>query len=277
MDHYVVLILIGLVLGAIGTLIGAGGGFILVPLLLLTQKQLLPDAVTAISTAIVACNALSGSVAYIASKRVDYKAGFVFALFTIPGSILGVYTTKLIPKHTFDLLFGVIVVLLSIYLFVKGGKRKLNTGVVLQGKELTHQSITDKSGETYTYSYDMKKGAILSLFVGYLSPILGIGGGIIHVPAMAEWLKFPVHIATATSHFVLAISTTISTAVHAWNGDYNDPVVMKMVIGLGIGVIIGAQVGARFSRRVRDKSIIKALAVCLAIVGIRILFSGLSH
>ncbi len=275
MDHYVVLILIGLVLGAIGTLIGAGGGFILVPLLLLTQPQLSPDVVTAISTAIVACNAISGSAAYIASGRVDYKAGIVFAIFTIPGSILGVITTKYIPRHTFDLMFGVIVIALALYLFLKGGRKEDVSGQTVTGKGLTHQHITDKSGETYTYSYDMKKGAILSLLVGYLSPILGIGGGIIHVPAMSEWLRFPVHIATATSHFVLAISTSISTAVHAWNGDYNDPKVMKMVIGLGIGVIAGAQIGARFSKKVKDKAIIKALAICLAVVGIRILMSGI--
>ena len=275
MDHYVVLILIGLVLGAIGTLIGAGGGFILVPLLLLTQPDLSPDVVTAISTAIVACNALSGTAAYIASRRVDYKAGIVFSIFTIPGSILGVITTKYIPRHTFDLMFGFIVIALAIYLFAKGGRKNKGAAVIATGKGLTQQHLIDKSGETYTYSYDMKKGAALSLLVGYLSPILGIGGGIIHVPAMAEWLKFPVHIATATSHFVLAISTSISTAVHAWNGDYNDPRVMKMVIGLGIGVIVGAQIGARFSKHVKDKAIIKALAVCLAVVGVRILLSGM--
>lgn len=275
MDHLVVLMLVGLTLGIIGTLIGAGGGFILVPLLLLTQPQLTPDVVTAISTAIVACNALSGSAAYIASGRVDYKAGIVFSIFTIPGSILGVYTTQYIPRHIFDLIFGVVVILLSIYLFVKGGRKKHGTQVIATGPGLTQQHITDKSGTSFLYSYDMKKGAALSLLVGYLSPILGIGGGIIHVPAMAEWLLFPVHIATATSHFVLAISTSVSTAVHAWNGDYNDPKVLKIVAGLGVGVVIGAQIGARLSKKVKDKVIVKALAVCLAIVGVRILFSGI--
>ena len=114
---------------------------------------------------------------------------------------------------------------------------------------------------------------ILSVFVGYFSPLLGIGGGIIHVPAMSEWLLFPVHIATATSHFILAIMATVSVITHYFQGSYNNPAVVKMLIGLAIGVIPGAQLGAYLSRRMKGRVIIKALAVSLAIVGIRILIS----
>jgi len=101
MDNLFVLILAGFIIGTVGTLIGAGGGFILVPVLILTHPQLPPDVITAISIAIVAANALSGSIAYARSGRIDFKAGIVFALFTIPGSVLGVYTTSCIPKTAF--------------------------------------------------------------------------------------------------------------------------------------------------------------------------------
>ncbi len=90
MDNFILLIILGFVIGTLGTLIGAGGGFILVPLLIIIEPAFSPETITAISMAIVACNAISGSVAYIASKRVDFKAGWVFAICTIPGSILGV-------------------------------------------------------------------------------------------------------------------------------------------------------------------------------------------
>jgi uncharacterized protein len=114
---------------------------------------------------------------------------------------------------------------------------------------------------------------ILSLFVGYFSPLLGIGGGIIHVPAMAEWLLFPIHIATATSHFILAIMSTVSVITHYLQGNYDNPLIKKMVIGLVIGVIPGAQLGAYLSRKINGKFIIKALAVSIGIVGIKILIS----
>lgn len=274
MDNILVLLLLGFGIGTLGTLIGAGGGFILVPVLLLTRPDLDPELVTAISMAVVACNAISGTVAYVRSKRVDFKAGILFALFTIPGSILGVYSTKYIPRQSFNVIFGVVLVLLAIMLYLRGGK-KVTGGAATFREGWTRRLITDRRGETYEYAYDLKKGLLISLIVGYISPLLGIGGGIIHVPAMVQWLHFPVHIATATSHFVLAIMATVSVVVHAVNGNYNDPAVLRMVIALAAGVIGGAQLGAYLSRHLKDKFIVKALAVSMGLVGIRILIQAL--
>lgn len=273
MDNIIVLIIIGFAVGTLGTLIGAGGGFILVPLLILLRPDFSPETITAISMAIVACNATSGSVAYMRAKRVDYKAGIIFALCTIPGSVLGVLTTKIIPRNVFDVIFGVVLIGLAIFLFLRGGKKPENSKTIKKHKGWVHEHLTDKWGNKYEFSFDMRKGMILSLFVGYFSPLLGIGGGIIHVPAMVEWLYFPVHIATATSHFILAIMATVSVITHIFQGTYHDPVVIKMVVGLAIGVIPGAQLGAFLSRKLKGSVIVKALAVSLAIVGIRILLS----
>jgi uncharacterized membrane protein YfcA len=223
--------------------------------------------------AVVASNALSGSVAYMTAKRVDYKAGIIFALFTIPGSILGVLTTKIIPREAFDIIFGIVLFGLAVFLFFKGGSQKLVNKPVVAHKGWVQQHLVDKWNEKYNYAYDIRKGTILSVFVGFFSPLLGIGGGIIHVPAMAEWLRFPVHIATATSHFILAIMATISVVVHYYNGNYDDPLIFKIVLSLIIGVIPGAQLGAYLSRRIHGKKIIKALAIALGIVGIRILIT----
>jgi uncharacterized membrane protein YfcA len=146
---------------------------------------------------------------------------------------------------------------------------------VTKNKGWIEQHLVDKWNQKYEYAYDMRKGSLLSVFVGYFSPLLGIGGGIIHVPAMVEWLRFPVHIATATSHFILAIMATVSVIVHVSQGTYDDPLVLKMIIGLAIGVIPGAQLGAFLSRKLKGNVIIKALSISLAIVGLRILLERL--
>lgn len=271
MDNIYLLIAIGFLTGTIGTLIGAGGGFILVPVLIILHPGFSAEIITAISMAVVASNAISGSVAYMSAKRVDYKAGLIFALFTVPGSILGVYTTKIIPRETFDIIFGILLFGLAVFLFFKGGNQELVSKPVAAHKGWTQRHLVDKWNEKYNYAYDLRIGSVFSLFVGFFSPLLGIGGGIIHVPAMVEWLRFPVHIATATSHFILAIMATISVAVHACNGNYSDPFILKIVIGLVVGVIPGAQLGAYLSRRLGGKMIIKALAIALGVVGIRIL------
>src|SRR5579859_3228744 len=113
------LIGMGLIIGSLGTLIGAGGGFILVPVLIFMYPSLGPESITAVSMAIVACNALSGTVAYGRAGRIDYRAGIQFAIFTIPGSILGVMATRYIPKYVFTICFGALLIGLAIYLFFK--------------------------------------------------------------------------------------------------------------------------------------------------------------
>lgn len=272
MDNIFILLAVGFMVGTAGTIIGAGGGFILVPVLLFTHPELPPDIVTAISIAIVASNAISGSIAYARSRRIDYRAGILFALFTIPGSILGVYTTAYIPKATFHIIFGILMIVLSLLLFFAN---KENThaveGIPESNKFRSVRYLEDAGGIKYSYYYNPYMGIFISVIVGYLSPLLGIGGGIIHVPSLIHWLNFPVYVATATSHFILAVMATVSVITHFFNGNYNDPLVQRMVLFLCGGAIAGAQLGAFISHRIKGRSIIRVLAVCLAIVGLRIL------
>ncbi len=172
-----------------------------------------------------------------------------------------------------DILFGIVLIALSVYLFLKGGKRKNNNSISQEGAIKKH--LIDKHGNVYDYSYNLKWGIIISALVGFFSPLLGIGGGIIHVPAMVEWLHFPVHIATATSHFILAIMSLVSVVVHFFDGSYSDPKTLQLIGWMALGVIPGAFLGAKLSHLVKGTFIIKALAISLAIVGGRILISAI--
>lgn len=263
------LLILGFLIGGFGTLIGAGGGFILVPILALLYPNMQPNLITSISLAIVFLNATSGSVAYSRMKRVDYKSAIAFGLATLPGSIIGAILTGYIPRHIFDLILGCVLIIIAIFLFINptaGAYAGSN-----KGKITTHRDFTDKFGNHYTYSFNIRTGIILSFFVGFLSSFLGIGGGIIHVPALISLLDFPAHVATATSHFVLAIMALSGTIVHLINGTLQHGI--KTALYLGIGVITGAQLGAYFSNKVKPKGIVKALAVALLIVGVRLFFS----
>lgn len=271
-DSVIVLLITGFFVGTIGTMIGAGGGFILVPLLLLTHSQFTPEMVTAVSIVIVAANAISGSVAYGRSGRIDFRAGMLFALFTIPGSVLGVFTTRYIPHAVFNVIFGILLLLLALFLLFKKQEPAVRDTEGQPKKGQRSAVLTDNENTTYRYTYNAYTGAAISVIVGYLSPLLGIGGGIIHVPAMVNWLGFPVHIATATSHFILAVMASVSVLVHVLQGNYTDPYILRMVVWLCIGVIPGAQAGAWLSHKIKGKVIVMALAVCLAIVALRLLW-----
>jgi uncharacterized membrane protein YfcA len=121
LTHPVALIAIGFTVGVIGTLIGSGGGFLLVPVLLLLHPSTPPDVVTGVSLAVVFFNAASGSLAYGRMGRINYRAGIVFAIAALPGAVLGVYATSLIPRRVFDGIFGLLLIGTAIYLMITSG------------------------------------------------------------------------------------------------------------------------------------------------------------
>ncbi len=208
--HYIWLFPLGILIGAFGTLIGAGGGFILVPILLLLYPNENTELITSISLAVVFFNALSGSWAYSRMKRVDYKSGIIFAIATIPGAILGAVSTAYVPRYTFDLIFGVLMIVAGVFLWISAKDDHAHAPVpssphpsVKKPVRWTVRDFVDRDGVHYHYEYNPVIGIVLSIFVGFVSSLLGVGGGFIHVPALSRLLNFPVHIATATSHFVL--------------------------------------------------------------------------
>jgi hypothetical protein len=271
MVRYLWLIPVGVIIGSFGTLIGAGGGFILVPLLLLLYPNESPEIITAISLAVVFFNALSGSVSYGRMKRIDYKSGFLFSITTVPGAILGALTTSYIPKRLFDAVFGILLIGASIFLFFYKRENRNSVKDTVVSKVV--RNIVENDGIVHTFSYNPIVGLGLSFFVGYISSLLGIGGGIIHVPVLIHVLNFPVHIATATSHFILAIMAFSGTSTHILTGAFSHG--FRRTIALSAGVIPGAQLGALLSQRVHNRWIIRGLAIGLGIVGIRILILAL--
>ena len=255
-------------MGTFGTLVGAGGGFVLVPALLLLYPNEKPETITAISLFVVLANSISGSVAYGLLKRIDYRSGAWFALATLPGALIGAYVVQFIPRRAFDALFAAVLTAIGGLLLLRSPSTAIRNPVT--GAGVVHRQITDSRGNTFVYSFHLWKGAGMSAGIGFLSSLLGIGGGVIHVPVMATMLHFPIHIAAATSQFVLAFMAGEGTAVHfatgnlSWNED-----LMKAGL-LAAGAIPGAQAGARLSARIHGTVILRALAGALVLVGIRL-------
>jgi hypothetical protein len=260
---------IGLFVGAFGTLIGAAGGFILVPILLFLYPHEAPANITSITLTVAFFNALSGSVAYARLRRIDFRSGLVFSLFAVPGAIIGASITALLNRGTFEIIFGSILLLAATYLML----RPVRTGRAAPPKKGNAvRRMTDVDGNLVTYSYNLAAGIGIAFGIGVLSGLLGIGGGIIHVPALTQALNFPVHIATATSHFVVATSTFAGSVTHVISGSFTR---LPETAVLSAGAIAGAQVGARLSRRIPGTVIVRLLAVALAIVALRLLIDAL--
>jgi len=258
-------VVVGLLVGTYGTLIGAGGGFVLVPVLLFAYPHASASQITAVSLAVVFANAASGSIAYLRLGYADYRSGAVLAAATIPGAIAGALIVNAIPIRLFHLLMGTALVVVSIYLLVRpGGSLSLLAG----GPGTVSRHLVDGEGLSHEYRFNLGLAAAFSVVIGFLSSVLGIGGGIIHVPMLTTLFSFPAHVATATSQFVLMFTSLTGTLTHVAHGDYSGFVTLTFT--LAVGVVLGGQAGAMLSRRVSGSVIIRLLAFALLVVGVRL-------
>ncbi len=259
--------LIGIGVGVFGTLIGAAGGFILIPILFVLLPQESPEVITSISLTVAFFNALSGSLAYGRLRRIDYRSGILFSLASVPGAVIGASITPFLSRGIFQIIFGVLLLIISGYLIVRPVVS--NPSTCAPGH--TVRQITDSRNNIFTYSYSRPKGLAIAFGVGLVGGMFGIGGGIIHVPALSQLLCFPVHIATATSHFMVAITTFAAIMVHMVSGTFTEGVLKALV--LSAGAVVGAQIGARLSQKVPGTLIIRLLAGGLVLVALRLLIA----
>ncbi len=263
---------LGLAVGAYGTVIGAGGGFMLVPLLLLLYPGYGPEQVTAISLAVVWANAVSGSAAYARQRRIDYRTGLLFAATSAPGVVAGAITVHFVPERAFSVLFGLLLLMLAV-VAVRGPSRAVRPP--LRGPGVLVRRVVDPEGRTYIYAYRVWQGVALSLVVGFASSLFGIGGGIMHVPAMIILLHIPVQYAVATSQFVLAFMAGGGSIVHLVDGSLAGAQIAKAA-ALGAGAIPGAQLGARVAHRIKGRNVLLLLAAAIVVLGVRLLVKGIT-
>ena len=264
------LLALGVLAGTYGTIVGAGGGFVIIPALLLLYPDETPAVVTSISLAVVLFNAASGSAAYARLRRIDYRTGVAFALATIPGAVAGALATHVVPRRTFDALFGVVLISVSAYIALRPALSEAGGG--WRPRPNTYRSLADVDDTRYSYAFNWQTGVIISFLVGVFASFLGLGGGIIHVPVMVTLLGFPAHIAVATSHFILVFTSLAATLVHVATGSLTND--WPKVIPLAVGAVAGAQAGARLSQRLPEKAIVRLLAFALFTVGIRLLVAA---
>lgn len=239
--------LLGIVVGTYGTLVGVGGGFLMMPIFLLVFG-LSHSVAAGTSLAIICVNALSGVVAYFLKGKIDLKVGVAFTLFTLPGAYLGTLVSRQLSGPFFSFIFGGFLVALAIYL---QRKKKLQGNGEIQEEKI------------------FRIGLPVSTGVGFLASLFGIGGGILHVPLMVKVFQFPVPIAVATSQFILLFTATVGAASYGLHGEWQ----LSLVLPIGLGAIIGGQIGSRLASIVNPKLVMQLLAIGMAMVGLRLMSS----
>ncbi len=269
------LLLIGLVGGTIGSLVGLGGGIIVVPALLFFStytvilNDISPQVAVGTSLLVIVFTGLSSTLMYMKHKKVDYKSGFLFFIGSGPGGVVGAYVNSYLKVDSFSVYFGIFVILTSIILmFREKLKRK---------EKVNHfpfqRVYTDGEGTTYTYGFRPITAVIISFIVGFSSGLFGIGGGSLMVPAMILLFGFPAHVAVATSMFMIFLSSILSSVTHMTMGNID----WELALFLVPGAWVGGQMGAWLNTRLKSKTVIHLFRMVLIIVGFRLIYEGLAQ
>jgi len=254
--------LFGAAVGALGTMVGVGGGFLIVPTIALIEPSWSTRTVTAFSLAVVCANACSGTAAYLRQRRVDVRSALWFGLAAVPGVVLGVFGANVFERGWFDRVFGVLLAVMAAWLAFAPH------AVPGRGFGTTRRELVDADGRRYAWRFSMRIGIAGATLVGVVSSLFGIGGGPIQVPFLIAVLNFPEHVATATSHGVLAMTSLVATIVHVAQGDYRDDAIP--VLCTAAGALAGAPIGARASKFIAGRTLVKILAAMLAFIAVRL-------
>lgn len=258
------LVLLGLGVGVFGAVVGAGGGFLLVPILLVAYPDRDPATVTAISLAVVFANATSGAIAYASQRRIDYRSGLWWALAAVPGALGGALLVGIIPREVFVLLFAAALAGVGTHLIIRRQVRGLREPIT--GRGAVSRRVRDRSGQNFIYTFRLWHGLTIAGAMGFVSGLLGAGGGVLQVPLMTVILRFPVHIATATSQFAYALIALEATVVHLVTGGLRLEGDLAEAGLIAAGAVVGAQAGARLALRVQGSVILRILSAVLLLV-----------
>lgn len=267
----IILLLIGLIAGTIGSLVGLGGGVIIVPSLLALglfyPKLASISAPMAVGTSLVliVLTALSSTLSYAKQKRVDFSSGWLFFLAAGPGSLLGAYLTKYFESQGFLIAFGCLMLFVSWILSVRDKAKARNVRWDVK------RVFRDEEGMVYEYGIHRGIAFTISFFIGVIAGLFGIGGGSLMVPMMILLFRFPPHVATATSMFVIFLSSITASIGHFVQGNIH----WFAVLFLAPGAWIGGRLGAYISSKLSSRTLVLVLRIALVIMAVRLIFSGL--
>lgn len=270
---FVILALVGLFSGVVGALVGLGGGIILVPMTLFLGINLelidgiTPQTVVGLSVIMMIFTGLGSTLTNMKAKTVDFKSGAIFFAGSIPGTLLGAFVNKGLDLPSFNLYFGILLIVLSTLLLV----RKYLKPVKWFVDNGTQRTFVDKENETHIYGYPIWFALLLTFGVGFASGLFGIGGGSIIVPAMILLFVFPPHVAVGTSMFMVFLSALVNSITHISLGNvpwlYTIPVIPA--------AYIGAKVGAKLNQKMKSETLVLALRIILLLLGVRSILDGL--
>lgn len=241
------LIPLGFAAGILGSMIGLGGGIIVVPVL--TFLGFPPTAAASNSLFAALSNAIASTISYSRQKRIVYSLGIKLGLLSIPGTILGAFLSTDVTPGIFKILFGLVLIASAAYIFLR---KKFES----KEKTLSKQMIVFAVGASF--------------FAGIISSFFGIGGGTVFVPLMVVGMGMAMKKAAPTSQLILLFASLSGVITHSLLGH---PDFLQAGF-LATGSFIGGLVGARLSLDVKERYLQILVSIVILIAAAKLFFDS---
>ena len=245
MDIALLMVVGGIAAGMFGSLLGLGGGLLIVPLLTIGFGLPLREAVGVSLVCVIVTSSVSAGV-FLQRRQANLRLGMLLELFTAMGAIAGGLVAFLLSDRVLAGLFAIVLVYVAATM-ARGLRRGPAGGVRPDDVIEVEQTVRN-----------LPAGLVGSVGAGVVSALLGIGGGIVKVPVMHLVMGVPLRIATATSNLMIGITASASAIVYVLRGGID----VNAVGPTAIGVFVGASIGSRVASRV-DVRLLRILFVAV--------------
>jgi uncharacterized protein len=218
----------------LGGLLGMASGIFIVPILTMFGHIDLRTAVGASLISVIACSC-AGAAPFLKDRLTNVRLAILLETATTSGALCGVFLAGLIPAKYLFLIFALIL-LLSAQQMV--ARRKQLSGADLPRVELPGALDRDIGHSVQR----LPLGMTLMYGAGLISALLGIGGGVLKIPAMDTALRLPIKVSSATSNFMIGVTAAASAGAYFARGDILTPVAAPIALGSVLGAVLGARI-----------------------------------
>ncbi|MET3662886.1 sulfite exporter TauE/SafE family protein [Aquamicrobium ahrensii] len=272
-----VLLTMGAAVGFLSGLFGVGGGFLITPLLIFYN---IPPAIAVATGANqVIGSSFSGAMSHMKRGTLDFKLGFMLLAGGIVGSTAGVYVFSLLRSlGQLDLFISLLYVILlgsvgGLMLVesvnsLRAARGGAPTGLKRPGQHnWIHRLPLKMRFRTSKLFVSVIPVLGIGAIIGFLSSIMGVGGGFIMVPALIYLLRVPTNVVVGTSLFQIIFTSAYTTLVHATT-NFTVDIVLAML--LMVGGVAGAQYGVKAGQKLRGEQLRALLALMVLAVALRL-------
>jgi uncharacterized membrane protein YfcA len=273
LEFNLVCFFISIIAGFVGSLLGLGGGIIVIPALTLILGIDIRYAIGASIVSVIATSS-GAAAAYVRERMTNLRVAMVLELATTLGALTGGLLAGVIGGRWLHIIFGTVMGYSALMMFrqrrplVRDPSRRTPWADYLS----LHSSYYDETtGQEIIYRVrGTRIGLMLMYVAGMVSGLLGIGSGALKVPAMDLAMHLPIKVSTATSNLMIGVTAAASAGIYFARGDIS-PFVAAPVAA---GVLIGATAGSRLMSQLKSTIIRAAFIGVLLYLSVQMFLKG---